>query len=395
MFCFGTDYNRPSYELINVVEKNHKEQQELAAVSGGDGYPTDFEWGSDWRKEVEEEKRLHGAIATQISPAPDMAHEHDDPAVLKADVGHDFHDYHKEDGDHEMYEHGNSLGYEGHLAGHGELRGIGSAAGIYSQETTTPIAEAAIKQTLAPTTPTETDVKQTLPNAAAPKAVIKQTLPTAPPKQATKPPFSGSKVAGGPAPGSLPSGSVALAIPSTDAFAVSSIPTSKSSSVAEASSEDEDQDSQPTPKKARKSLDYDEEQLKTMSYSNLSKQPFDVDPRAAATRPRDEHGEPLSLERRLANMSLMKEKDIRAMFANQTDEEWEQTGSWFAQQFADKMKKLVDIRHERRMIALEYEMEIKRRQAAVQAKTEEVEGELKELKDGSKELLSKRASPPK
>jgi hypothetical protein len=181
----------------------------------------------------------------------------------------------------------------------------------------------------------------------------------------------------------------------TSTFTTSSAAASKSSSFVEAS-EDEMPPNQPVAKRARLELDYDPHVLKTMSYTDLDKQPFEKDPRATNTTPPvDEHGIPLTLHRRLGNLSRMKEEDVRAMFSSQKDQEWENTGAWFMGQFETQMRRLMEIRQERRMIALKYEMEVKKRQAAVAAKTGDVEQELRYLKTGGRELMDKRVSPMK
>lgn len=181
----------------------------------------------------------------------------------------------------------------------------------------------------------------------------------------------------------------------TSKFATNSLPTSKTSSYVEAS-EDEAPPVHPTAKKGRIELDYDPQVLKSMSYADLDKQSFDKDPQAPnTTTPVDEHGVPLTLHQKLSNLSRMKEEDVRAMFLSQKDQEWEETGAWFMGQFEAQMKRLMENRQERRMIALKFEMEVKRRQATVAAKTSDVEQELQYLKTGGKDLMEKRASPMK
>jgi hypothetical protein len=172
-----------------------------------------------------------------------------------------------------------------------------------------------------------------------------------------------------------------------------SIPTNKSSSYVE-SPKDEAGPTRSIAKNARVILDYDPQVLKAMSYTDLDKQPFEEDPRTSNTVPPvDEHGIPLTLHQRLGNLSRMKEEDVRAMFSCQKDQEWEETGAWFIGQFETQIRRLMDIRQERRMIALKFEMEVKRRQAAVATKMDDVEQELQYLKAGGKDLMEKRISP--
>ena len=173
----------------------------------------------------------------------------------------------------------------------------------------------------------------------------------------------------------------------TSTFTTTSIPISKTSSYVEGSGDE-------AAKKVRVVLDYDPQCLKTMSYTDLDKEPFEKVPRTSDTIPPvDEHGIPLTLHRRLGSLSRMKEEDVRAMFLCQKDQEWEDTGAWFIGQFETQMRRLMDIRQERRMIALKFEMEVKRRQAAVAAKMSDVEQELRYLKAGGRNLMDKRVSP--
>jgi hypothetical protein len=181
----------------------------------------------------------------------------------------------------------------------------------------------------------------------------------------------------------------------TSKFATNSIPTSKTSSYVEAS-EDEVPRIQSVAKIVRMELDYDPQVLKTMSYLDLEQQSFDRDPRVPdTTTPVDEHGVPLTLHRKLSNLPRMKEEDVRAMFLSQKDQEWEDTGAWFMGRFEAQTRRLMEIRQERRKIALKFEMEVKRRQATVAAKTSDIEQDLRYLKAGGKDLMEKRVSPIK
>jgi hypothetical protein len=179
----------------------------------------------------------------------------------------------------------------------------------------------------------------------------------------------------------------------TSKFATDSIPTSKTSSYVEAS-EDEVPRIQSVAKRGRMELDYDPQVLKIMSYPDLEQQSFDRDPRIPdSTTPVDEHGVPLTLHRKLSNLPRMKEEDVRAMFLSQKDQEWEDTGTWFMGRFEAQTRRLMEIRQERRKIALTFEMEVKRRQATVAAKTGDIEQDLRYLKAGGKDLMEKRISP--
>jgi hypothetical protein len=136
------------------------------------------------------------------------------------------------------------------------------------------------------------------------------------------------------------------------------------------------------------SLDYTREQLVEMSYDDLDKKPFLADPTEPPREPaRNQNGIELTLEERLAKMTDMTEEQCKAMFTSMTDAENEGTGQWFIAKMQEDMEKLMTAKHERRMIALKYEHEIKRRNSIVKAKTEDVEGELQDLRSGLGNLM--------
>ena len=138
-------------------------------------------------------------------------------------------------------------------------------------------------------------------------------------------------------------------------------------------------------------LDYDTNSLQSLSYNILEQQKFDSDPRAPdPANSFSAHGSPLNLKQKLENLNRMQEINVRELFLSQSTQEWEETGFWFLAQFDDHLRQVMDARQERRKTALKFEMRIKRRQAAVVAKTQEVEKELTDLGTGSTELLKNR-----
>jgi hypothetical protein len=164
-------------------------------------------------------------------------------------------------------------------------------------------------------------------------------------------------------------------------------------------SEDE-RSSFPTPaprdssKRAFDQIDYDEAQLRSMSYPQLDKTAFLEDPRHPPSKPAvDEHGAAITLEQKLEKLSQMNLDDQKSFFRSLTDAENEQTGQWFMKSFGDSLKELMQKRLERRKKALEFELEVKKRQKAVDVKAEDIERELTELKRGGGHLLQNRSSP--
>lgn len=141
-------------------------------------------------------------------------------------------------------------------------------------------------------------------------------------------------------------------------------------------------------------IDYDADNLTTMTYADLDSVPFLSDPRAPATQPAiDSNGTAISLEQRLANLSRMNSNDQSSFFRSLSDSENEDVGEWFMQRFADDLKRLMEVRLARRKTALTYELEAKKRQKEVDAKSADLENELSDLKKGGSQLIEGRASP--
>ena len=150
----------------------------------------------------------------------------------------------------------------------------------------------------------------------------------------------------------------------------------------------------PGKKRSIDEIDYDTEQLKTMSYADLDSTPFLTDPRAPSTQPRvDSNGTPISLEQRLSSLSRMNADDQKSLFRSLTDAENEEAGHWFVQSFATDLKRLMEVRVERRKKALTFEMEAKKRQREVETKCEDLDRELADLKKGGSQLIEGRSSP--
>lgn len=136
------------------------------------------------------------------------------------------------------------------------------------------------------------------------------------------------------------------------------------------------------------SLDYARKQLAEMSYDDLDTVPFLADPNELPREPaRNQNGVDLTLEERMLKMTDMTEDQCKAMFTSMTDAENEGAGQWFIAKMQEDMEKLMVAKHKRRMIALKYEYEIKKRNCTVKAKTEDVESELRGLKNGLGNLM--------
>jgi hypothetical protein len=151
---------------------------------------------------------------------------------------------------------------------------------------------------------------------------------------------------------------------------------------------------QQSKKRPNDEVDFDAETLKTMSYADLDVIPFLTDPRGPAPQtPVDANGVPITLEQRLTNLSRMSVDDQKSFFRSLSDADNENVGQWFVQSFGNDLKKLMEVRLQRRKKALEYEMEVRKRRKEVEVKSGDLEDELKELKQGGSRLIEGRGSP--
>ena len=143
-----------------------------------------------------------------------------------------------------------------------------------------------------------------------------------------------------------------------------------------------------TLKRAYDEIDHDGKQLENMKFSDLEATPFLTDPRAAALEPPVDHnGAPMPLTTRLTNLTKLQPTDQTSLFRSLDDDENEQVGQWFVQTFQGDLKKLMEIRIERRKLALKYEMEVKKRETTVKAKASDFEMELADLRTGGGNLI--------
>lgn len=140
-------------------------------------------------------------------------------------------------------------------------------------------------------------------------------------------------------------------------------------------------------------LDFDMDVLTKKSISDLDTIPFTVDPRLPVAEPAvDATGTPMTLAAKLTNLTKMRPDDQRQLFRSLTDAEREQTAAWFLDKFHADVQRLMEVRLERRKVALRYELEVKKREKSVQTKMVDVEDELAGLRKGGGELISGKMS---
>ncbi|KIW19566.1 hypothetical protein PV08_00139 [Exophiala spinifera] len=120
---------------------------------------------------------------------------------------------------------------------------------------------------------------------------------------------------------------------------------------------------------------------------------FTIDPSSPPAEPAlDAHGTPMSLAARLANLTKMRAEDQKHLFRSLTDAEREQAAAWFLEKFHADVERLMDVRFERRKTALKYELEVKKRDAKVEAKKKDVDEELASLRKGGGQLIAGKSA---
>ncbi len=145
----------------------------------------------------------------------------------------------------------------------------------------------------------------------------------------------------------------------------------------------------PSKRPREEDLDFDPETLTGKTMKDIDDMPFTTDPSVPQLEPAlDMNGTPISLATKLTNLTKMREEDQKLLFRSLTDNDREQTASWFLEKFQADVRKLMDVRLERRKIALKYELEVKKRFERVETKKKDVDEELAGLRKGGGELIA-------
>jgi hypothetical protein len=139
-------------------------------------------------------------------------------------------------------------------------------------------------------------------------------------------------------------------------------------------------------KRRRVSLDYDDKALSSMAYAQLQQEDFDFNPSAVAAHINSESqgDEHASLLERFLQQS---EKEQRSMFANMSIADWEASGDWFIDQFADLMHRLRDARKTKRRIVRTFEEEIANREEMVRLRSEAIDRKLVKMKQDGQRVV--------
>lgn len=156
----------------------------------------------------------------------------------------------------------------------------------------------------------------------------------------------------------------------------------------------ENEDKAQSQKRTRE-LDYDHEQLATMSYQQLKDESFDTNPIAPE----------LQFPAKLANASLPDKLDHifswcgdgadtkrQAFFASLSIDEYEECGDVLVEKFGTVMSKFKTARQRKRKEARQFEEEIERRQDLIKKKRGRIELDLQAMQQKGRDIIPKNPS---
>ncbi|KAL9133346.1 MAG: hypothetical protein Q9175_005477 [Cornicularia normoerica] len=150
-------------------------------------------------------------------------------------------------------------------------------------------------------------------------------------------------------------------------------------------------DSPQTRKRAR-DLDFSPDHLSSMTFQQLSNEPFSL----ASDTPRTSIPREFSSRTLAAKMDYILEKlkydeaklvQRRAFFSSLSIEQYEECANLMIRRFSDIMSEFTDARQQRRRVAKDFEEEVAKREKCVRGKTTVVDKDLGRLKRGGEEVV--------
>lgn len=148
----------------------------------------------------------------------------------------------------------------------------------------------------------------------------------------------------------------------------------------------------PQTRKRARDLDYSPDQISSMTFNQLTNEPFNLASDTAR----------VSIPQELSNGTLaakvdyilekLKDDDTklvhrRAFFSSLSIEQYEECANLIIQRFSDVMSKFTDARQQRRRAAKDFEEEVAKREACVRGKATVVDKDLDRLKRGGEEVV--------
>lgn len=145
--------------------------------------------------------------------------------------------------------------------------------------------------------------------------------------------------------------------------------------------------------------DYDDENLKKMTYCDLDAQPWEEIPsKKTFAYPRELRVSGINLEAKInfylagahkekSNVDGPGRKAALAFYEQLSSKEWDEAGEIFIHKFTELMQRLQDKRREKRELAQRFESMIKSRERAIRKKTSVIEKKLQDMRAGGENLL--------
>jgi hypothetical protein len=141
-------------------------------------------------------------------------------------------------------------------------------------------------------------------------------------------------------------------------------------------------------KRRRPSLDYDDKILSSMTYQDLQEEPFDVVPQVPGM-----HGHDASVSKlttRLEQFQQQGEREQHQFFAGMSNDDWENAGDWFADQFSSIMNRLRNARREKRQMISEFETEASHREEVIRSRTDAIDRKLAKMKQDGQRVVGEK-----
>jgi hypothetical protein len=139
--------------------------------------------------------------------------------------------------------------------------------------------------------------------------------------------------------------------------------------------------------------DYEDDELKGMSYAQLQTQSWEEVPHAPVFElPEKIRGPDVNMAKQIQYYIDIKDFEERnerlfEYFQQMSTADWEQAGAFFVDKFASFMKDIVAIRQEKRQLIGTLEAEIEAREKAVRGKSEKLEERFKTMKATGQQVL--------
>jgi len=143
----------------------------------------------------------------------------------------------------------------------------------------------------------------------------------------------------------------------------------------------------PSKKRSRADLDYDDKVLAQKSFGDLLNEPFDIDP-AKAGNNEGADGNPLS--NKLERFAHESEDEQREFFSKMKIDDWEESGDWFVDRFADLMKRVKEARRAKRKVVSEFEQEEARREEAVRMRSDALDRKMQKMRQDGLRVVGER-----